>query len=109
MAAANYYSKDFEWDQLRQEIENNPSLAHHLLPFPNSATQNQDTLLSSPLSVCSPQEDTEAWNKFHTRHSTGKFFKCLLVPKEVWNLSLVNQGLMTENLDLRLDIGQLDS
>lgn len=75
MAAANYYSKDFEWDQLRQEIESNPSLAHHLLPFPNSATQNQDTLLSSPISLCSSQEDSEAWNKFHTRHSTGKFFK----------------------------------
>ncbi|WMV53765.1 hypothetical protein MTR67_047150 [Solanum verrucosum] len=76
MAAANYYSKDFEWDQLRQEIENNPSLAHHLLPFPNSSiTQNQHTLLSSPLSLCSPQEDSEAWNNFHTRHSTGKFFK----------------------------------
>lgn len=76
MAAANYYSKDFEWDQLRQEIENNPSLAHHLLPFPNSSiNQNQHTLLSSPLSLCSPQEDSEAWNNFHTRHSTGKFFK----------------------------------
>lgn len=66
-AAANYYSKDFEWDELRQEIENNPSFAHHLLPFPDSITQNQHTLL--------PQEDSEAWNKFHTRHSTGKFFK----------------------------------
>lgn len=66
-AAANYYSKDFEWDELRQEIENNPSFAHHLLPFPDSITQNQHTLLS--------QEDSEAWNKFHTRHSTGKFFK----------------------------------
>ncbi|KAJ8526319.1 hypothetical protein K7X08_028796 [Anisodus acutangulus] len=69
MAAANYYSKDFEWDQLRQEIENDPSLVHHLLPFPNPTTQNQDTLLSSPI------EDSEAWNKFHTLHSTGNFFK----------------------------------
>ncbi|KAM3360035.1 tRNA N(3)-methylcytidine methyltransferase METTL6 isoform X1 [Capsicum galapagoense] len=68
--AANYYSKDFEWDHLRQEIENNPCHAHHLLPFPKQDDQ-QHTLL------CSPQEDddSEAWSKFHTRHSTGKFFK----------------------------------
>ncbi|CAN4126325.1 unnamed protein product [Withania somnifera] len=66
MGAANYYSKDFEWDQLRQETENNPCFAHHLLPFPyNSTTKNQD----------SPVQDSEAWNNFHTRHSTGKFFK----------------------------------
>lgn len=93
MAAANYYSKDFEWDQLRQEIENNPSLAHHLLPFPNSSiNQNQHTLLSSPLSLCSPQEDSEAWNNFHTRHSTGKFFKVsnnsLLLASLHWSLYL---------------------
>ncbi|XP_059307841.1 uncharacterized protein LOC132059281 isoform X2 [Lycium ferocissimum] len=72
MAAANYYSKDFEWDQLRQEIEKDSCFAHHLLPFPNQNTQNQETHLSS---LCSQQEDSEAWNKFHTRHSTGKFFK----------------------------------
>ncbi|XP_075084471.1 uncharacterized protein LOC107760721 [Nicotiana tabacum] len=63
-AAENYYSKDFEWDQLRHEIENDPSLVHHLLPFP----QNQHTLSTS--------EDSEAWNNFHNlQNSTGKFFK----------------------------------
>ncbi|XP_060184648.1 uncharacterized protein LOC132614249 [Lycium barbarum] len=69
MSAANYYSNDFEWDLLRQDIEKDPSFAHHLLPFPN---QNQETHLSS---LCTQQEDSEAWNNFHTRHSTGKFFK----------------------------------
>ncbi|KAF8394306.1 hypothetical protein HHK36_020513 [Tetracentron sinense] len=57
-----YYSKDFEWEELREEIEKDFSLRHHFLPFD-----------SSPSS--SPSEDSEAWKSFHNRHSTGRFFK----------------------------------
>ncbi|CAK9153050.1 unnamed protein product [Ilex paraguariensis] len=62
-----YYSKDFDWDQLRQEIENDPSLEYHFLAFDN---QN-----GIPCSSPFWQEDSEAWSQFHTRHCTGKFFK----------------------------------
>ncbi|CAI9759854.1 unnamed protein product [Fraxinus pennsylvanica] len=62
--AENYYSKDFEWDELRQEVENDPSLQYHLLPYSKVDSGNQDDV-----------QDSEAWNKFHARHSTGKFFK----------------------------------
>lgn len=62
--AENYYSKDFEWDELRQEVENDPSLQYHLLPYTKFDSGNQDDV-----------QDSEAWDKFHARHSTGKFFK----------------------------------
>ncbi|KAL2549154.1 Methyltransferase family protein [Forsythia ovata] len=62
--AENYYSKDFEWDELRQEVENDPSLQYHLLPYTKVDSENQDRL-----------QDSEAWDKFHALHSTGKFFK----------------------------------
>ncbi|CDO99971.1 unnamed protein product [Coffea canephora] len=68
-AAANYYSKDFEWNHLRLEIETNPSFLYHLLPFID------DTNASTSASTADANSDSEAWNKFHTRHSTGKFFK----------------------------------
>lgn len=63
--AAEYFCKDFEWEQLRSEIESNPSLRHH---FDSSST-------SSSSSSQSPQSDVQAWKQFHTRHSSGKFFK----------------------------------
>ncbi|KAL8533334.1 hypothetical protein ACS0TY_009649 [Phlomoides rotata] len=62
--AENYYSKDFDWDELRQEVENNPSFQFHLLPHSNVGDR-----------IHNAQQDSEAWNKFHARHSTGKFFK----------------------------------
>ncbi|WOH11679.1 hypothetical protein DCAR_0831169 [Daucus carota subsp. sativus] len=59
--AREYHSKDFEWEQLRSEIENDPSLSYHLQP---------------PLhSQSSPSQDSLAWNNFHSTHSSGKFFK----------------------------------
>lgn len=81
--AENYYSNDFDWDQLRQEIESEPSLLYHLLPFsdgdegnkPNNsgnAAAGKDRVESS---MSSSVEDSAAWNKFHSRHATGKFFK----------------------------------
>ncbi|KAI5398216.1 hypothetical protein KIW84_063850, partial [Lathyrus oleraceus] len=60
--AAEYFCKDFEWEQLRSEIESNPSLRHHFDSSSSSSTQ-------------SPQSDVQAWKQFHTRHSSGKFFK----------------------------------
>ncbi|AES61180.2 putative tRNA(Thr) (cytosine(32)-N(3))-methyltransferase [Medicago truncatula] len=60
--AAEYFSKDFEWEELRSEVESNPSLRHHFQSFSHSSTQ-------------SPESDVQAWKQFHTRHSSGKFFK----------------------------------
>ncbi|KAJ7978192.1 Methyltransferase-like protein [Quillaja saponaria] len=44
---AQYFSKDFEWEVLKAEVEADPSL----------------------------QSDSDAWKRFHIRHSSGKFFK----------------------------------
>ncbi|XP_058744194.1 uncharacterized protein LOC131616770 [Vicia villosa] len=60
--AAEYFCKDFEWEQLRSEIESNPSLCHHFDSSSSSSSQ-------------SPQSDVQAWKQFHIRHSSGKFFK----------------------------------
>ncbi|XP_059628490.1 uncharacterized protein LOC132271201 isoform X1 [Cornus florida] len=62
-----YHSKDFEWDQLREEIENDPSLRYHF-----QLSSQPETIQFSP-SLSS--HDSQAWDNFHTRHSTGKFFK----------------------------------
>lgn len=67
-AAAEYHSKDFDWEELRQEVESDPSRCYHFqetLPISSTST-------SPPLSSSS---DAEAWSHFHSRHSTGKFFK----------------------------------
>ncbi|KAL6958294.1 hypothetical protein U1Q18_043604 [Sarracenia purpurea var. burkii] len=68
-----YYSKDFEWNQLRQEIESDPSLRYHLLPIDDAHTNPSSS--QSLSSGSSSSQDSDAWNKFHARHSTGKFFK----------------------------------
>ncbi|KAB5529464.1 hypothetical protein DKX38_019545 [Salix brachista] len=65
-AEAEYFSKDFEWETLRQEIENNPFYQYHLLPFADTPSQQLEIQAS---------EDSEAWKRFHHRHSSGKFFK----------------------------------
>ncbi|KAH7865350.1 hypothetical protein Vadar_005474 [Vaccinium darrowii] len=81
-AAEEYHSKDFEWDQLRQEIEANPSLRYHFLPLHVNADDDDANSIgrsSSSQSLSgsssSPSHDSEAWNNFHARHSSGKFFK----------------------------------
>lgn len=83
-AAEEYHSKDFEWDQLRQEIEADPSLRYHLLPLHVNADDDDANSIrpsSSSQSLSgsssSPSHDSEAWNNFHARHSSGKFFKVL--------------------------------
>ncbi|KAK7376318.1 hypothetical protein VNO78_34784 [Psophocarpus tetragonolobus] len=61
-AEAQYFCKDFEWEDLRAEVEANPSLAYHF-----------GSLSSSTLPP--PESDVQAWKQFHLRHATGKFFK----------------------------------
>ncbi|XP_022143187.1 methyltransferase-like protein 6 isoform X3 [Momordica charantia] len=63
--AAQYFSKDFDWEDLRTRVENDPFLRHHLLPFEPSDR--------SP--SVSAEADSDAWKRFHLRHSSGKFFK----------------------------------
>uniref|UniRef100_A0A2C9VB00 tRNA N(3)-methylcytidine methyltransferase n=1 Tax=Manihot esculenta TaxID=3983 RepID=A0A2C9VB00_MANES len=66
-AEAEYFSKDFEWESLKQETENNPSYEYHLLPF-NRQLQSQEEEEEE-------SGDSKAWQMFHIRHSSGKFFK----------------------------------
>ncbi|KAB2058961.1 hypothetical protein ES319_A11G268800v1 [Gossypium barbadense] len=62
--ASEYHSKDFNWDTLRLEIENDPSLNYHLLPFVSPQPEQQLT-----------KDPIKAWKSFHIQHSSGKFFK----------------------------------
>ncbi|XP_076897732.1 uncharacterized protein LOC143551074 [Bidens hawaiensis] len=56
-----YHSNDFDWEELRKRIEDDSTLGYHFVPF---------TPQSSSSSL-----DSQSWNQFHARHSTGKFFK----------------------------------
>lgn len=61
-AEAEYHCHDFEWEDLRADVEANPSFSYHLSPFPTT--------------TASPQPpSSEAWRSFHRRHASGKFFK----------------------------------
>jgi methyltransferase-like protein 6 len=59
---AEYHCHDFDWEDLRADVEANPSLSHHLSSFPKTT--------ASP-----PPPSSEAWRSFHRRHASGKFFK----------------------------------
>ncbi|KAK1421166.1 hypothetical protein QVD17_23305 [Tagetes erecta] len=62
---AEYHSNDFDWEELRERIEDDPTLAYHFLPqSPSSSSSSSSSSL-----------DSQSWNHFHSRHSTGKFFK----------------------------------
>ncbi|CAN6917222.1 hypothetical protein Bca4012_089404 [Brassica carinata] len=61
--AGEYHSKDFEWEFVKNLVENDPSLSHHL--------QEQHLVDSSSFS----SSDSKPWQDFHSRHSSGKFFK----------------------------------
>lgn len=74
-AEAEYFSKDFEWDELRAEVENDSSFRYHLLPFDSSTIPSSQTTTRSTTAV--EEEDSTAWKRFHIRHSSGKFFKVL--------------------------------
>nr|CAB3456394.1 unnamed protein product [Digitaria exilis] len=64
-AEAEYHSHDFEWKDLKAEVESDPAFCYHLTPFHSPAASS-----SSP-----PQPSSEAWRSFHRRHASGKFFK----------------------------------
>lgn len=73
MRKAEYFSKDFEWEDLRAQVENDPSFSYHLLPFePTSFSLNS---VATDQSHSSAADGSHAWNRFHHRHSSGKFFK----------------------------------
>ncbi|XP_014511260.1 methyltransferase-like protein 6 [Vigna radiata var. radiata] len=60
---AQYFCKDFHWEDLRAEVEANPCYAYHF----ESASSSS----SSP----PPESDVLAWKQFHLRHASGRFFK----------------------------------
>lgn len=64
-AEAEYHSRDFEWEDLKEEVESGPVFSYHLSPFLDPAAST-----TSP-----PQPSSEAWRSFHRRHASGKFFK----------------------------------
>lgn len=64
--AGEYHSKDFEWETLKHQIEQDPSLEYHLLPF---------DVLQYEHETPEQDDDADAWRSFHSRHSSGKFFK----------------------------------
>ena len=72
MEAVEYFFKDFEWDELRADVENDPSFCYDLLPFESS------TIFSSQTTTTAVgEEDSTAWKRFHIHHSSGKFFNFL--------------------------------
>ncbi|KAK7278240.1 hypothetical protein RJT34_23266 [Clitoria ternatea] len=66
-AEAQYFCKDFEWEELRAEVEANPYFRYHFLHI--------DSTPSSSSTQSPSQSDVKAWNQFHLRHASGKFFK----------------------------------
>ncbi|KAL9272759.1 tRNA N(3)-methylcytidine methyltransferase METTL6-like protein [Drosera capensis] len=75
--AAEYHSKDFDWEELRQEVENDPSLSHHYLPPPQSHLRQQQQISHSKAAsvAAAISAESRAWSEFHARHYSGKFFK----------------------------------
>ncbi|KAI3748469.1 hypothetical protein L6452_11549 [Arctium lappa] len=60
-----YHSKDFGWEELKEQIESDPALGYHFLPYTHQSFSSSSSL----------EIDSQSWNRFHARHSTGKFFK----------------------------------
>ncbi|XP_015694482.1 tRNA N(3)-methylcytidine methyltransferase METTL6 isoform X2 [Oryza brachyantha] len=61
--AEEYHCHDFQWEDLRAEVEANPAFSYHLSPFAPTAGTSQ------------PPPSSDAWRSFHRRHTSGKFFK----------------------------------
>lgn len=88
-----YHSKDFEWEELRQQIENDHTLRYHFLPYTHQSLLSSSSSSSSSL-------DSQSWNQFHARHSTGKFFKVhLLFLYVVHNCSIHSRNRATSHFD----------
>ncbi|XP_010414913.1 PREDICTED: methyltransferase-like protein 6 [Camelina sativa] len=65
--AGEYHSKDFEWEFLKNIVEKDPSLSHHL--------HQQHQYYHHYSQKHPPPPDSQPWQDFHSRHSSGKFFK----------------------------------
>ncbi|XP_042067230.1 tRNA N(3)-methylcytidine methyltransferase METTL6-like [Salvia splendens] len=74
-AESNLYSSTKK-EKTREEVEQNPSYQFHFLPFSKVFTQIEEA-----------QRDSEAWDQFHARHSTGKFFKLFVRLKEAISIA----------------------
>uniref|UniRef100_A0A0E0Q757 Methyltransferase-like protein n=1 Tax=Oryza rufipogon TaxID=4529 RepID=A0A0E0Q757_ORYRU len=61
--AEEYHCHDFEWEDLRAEVEANPAFSYHLSPFP--------TTVGAPEKPPPPPPPSEAWTSFHRRHTSG--------------------------------------
>ncbi|CAN0892853.1 tRNA N(3)-methylcytidine methyltransferase METTL6 [Linum grandiflorum] len=66
---AEYFSNDFDWELLKQQVETNPSFQFHMRPHLPSSSDKQ---LEEEEAEA---RDSNAWQSFHIRHSSGKFFK----------------------------------
>ena len=73
MEAVEYFFKDFEWDELRADVENDPLFCYDLLPFESSTIFSSQTTTT----IAVGEEDSTAWKRFHIHHSSGKFFNVL--------------------------------
>jgi methyltransferase-like protein 6 len=66
LSAGAYYSQDFEWEALRDEVERMPGFL-------------EEKRRASPASLRTVEEDppstSTSWEAFHTRHSRNLFFK----------------------------------
>ncbi|KAJ4805645.1 Methyltransferase [Rhynchospora pubera] len=60
---AEYHNSDFNWEELREEIEKLPSLSYHLSPHVSASTSDSSLV------------EADSWRRFHRRHSTARFFK----------------------------------
>lgn len=83
---AEYFSKDFDWEALKQEIENDPFFRYHL------EEEEEEPSLPTSSSIHPPPPSSVAeshpWSKFHARHHTGKFFKVFSSQHSYINLNL---------------------
>ncbi|XP_021888181.1 methyltransferase-like protein 6, partial [Carica papaya] len=75
VSAEEYHSSDFQWEDLKNRIESDPSLHYHILPFQSSQHHQLKPEARQKKVQDLLTEDSEAWQTFHTRHSSGKFFK----------------------------------
>lgn len=76
-SAGAYYSQDFEWEALREEVERMPGfLGQHDHSIVSSQERASPSLLQTieKNSGEAPSTST-SWETFHTRHSRNLFFK----------------------------------
>lgn len=62
-----YFSKDFDFEDLRRDVEADAAYHHHVHPYRPPP----------PSSPPPPDTSSQAWTSFHKRHITGRFFKVI--------------------------------